>query len=236
LIVSVQAAERMSLEQIRAFLEGSSEVEFKGRQEVYEFASQTLRQQSYSKLGRADKGLVRQHLEKMTGLSRSQVTRLIEQYTASGEVKPKAYRRRRFPKEYTKEDIELLAKVDEAHETLSGPATQKILWRAFHDFGDPAYERLARISTAHLYRLRKSRPYRQRRIVYQPTRPTPVAIGERRRPEPQGRPDTYGWTRYTRGIWTEPKGCITSTQWTKSRNGRWLEQRHRSAKRGWCQC
>jgi CRP-like cAMP-binding protein len=91
LIVSVQAAERMSLEQIRAFLEGSSEVEFKGRnrQEVYEFASQTLRQQSYSKLGRADKGLVRQHLEKMTGLSRSQVTRLIEQYTASGEVKPK---------------------------------------------------------------------------------------------------------------------------------------------------
>jgi transposase InsO family protein len=190
LIVSVQAAERMSLEQIRAFLEGSSEVEFKGRnrEEVYEFASQTLRQQSYSELGRADKGLVRQHLEKMTGLSRSQVTRLIEQYTASGEVKPKAYRRRRFPKEYTKEDIELLAKVDEAHETLSGPATQKILWRAFHDFGDSAYERLARISTAHLYRLRKSRPYRQRRIVYQPTRPTPVAIGERRRPEPQGRP------------------------------------------------
>ena len=41
---------------------------------------------------------------------------------------------------------------------------------------------------AHLYRLRKSRTYRQRRIAYLPTRPTPGAIGERRRPDPQNRP------------------------------------------------
>ena len=32
---------------------------------------------------------------------------------------------------YTRADIELLAAVDEAHETLSGPATQKILYREF---------------------------------------------------------------------------------------------------------
>ena len=43
---------------------------------------------------------------------------------------------------------ELLAKVDEAHETLSGPATQKILQREFYDFGDQRYERLARLSVA----------------------------------------------------------------------------------------
>jgi transposase InsO family protein len=30
--------------------------------------------------------------------------------------------------------------------------------------------------------------YRQRRMVYQPTRPVPVAIGERRAPRPEGRP------------------------------------------------
>jgi hypothetical protein len=41
---------------------------------------------------------------------------------------------------------------------------------------------------AMLYRLRKSRAYRQRRVAYQPTRPTQVAIGERRKPDPQGRP------------------------------------------------
>lgn len=41
---------------------------------------------------------------------------------------------------------------------------------------------------AHLYRLRQSRRYREQHTTYQPTRPTKVAIGERRRPAPQGRP------------------------------------------------
>jgi transposase InsO family protein len=81
----------------------------------------------------------------------------------------------------------LLAAVDEAHETLSGPATQKILQRAYHDFGEQGYQRLAQLSVAQLYRLRQSHTYRQRRVAYQPTRPTQVAIGERRRPEPNGR-------------------------------------------------
>ena len=35
--------------------------------------------------------------------------------------------------------------MDEAHETLSGPATQKILQREFYDFGDQRCERLARL-------------------------------------------------------------------------------------------
>jgi transposase InsO family protein len=158
------------------------------RRELYEWVSQTLRQQDYSQLTRASKGLVRRYVAKMTGLSRAQVTRLIGCYQQGGEVRSRAYRRHRFPQRYTRADIELLAVVDEAHETLSGPATQKILQRALHDFGDTRFARLARLSVAQLYRLRKSRTYRQRRVAYQPTRPTQVAIGERRRPEPQGRP------------------------------------------------
>jgi transposase InsO family protein len=71
---------------------------------------------------------------------------------------------------------------------LSGPATQKLLYRACYDFGEPKFRRLSEISVAHLYRLRDSAQYRQRRIAYQPTRPTAVSIGERRRPEPNGRP------------------------------------------------
>lgn len=51
----------------------------------------------------------------------------------------------------------MLASVDEAHETLSGPATQKLLQRAFYDFGEERYARLAQLSVAHLYRLRQSR-------------------------------------------------------------------------------
>jgi transposase InsO family protein len=181
---------RLGLEQIRAFLEASDEVQFEGRdrRELYSWVNQILRQQDYARLKREGKGLVRRYLAKMTGLSRAQVTRLIRCYQEGEEVKPRVYRRHRFPGRYGGADIELLAAVDEAHETLSGPATRKILQREWHDFQDGRYERLAGISVAQLYRLRKSRIYRQRRIAYQPTRPTQVAIGERRKPDPQCRP------------------------------------------------
>lgn len=180
----------MSLEEIRAFLKSSDEIHFEGqsREEVYGWVNQTLRQQRYQDLGRTGRGVVRLYLAKMSGLSRAQVTRLISQYLQGEAVKPKVYRRRRFPSLYTADDITLLAHVDEAHETLSGPATQKILQREWYDFGDPRYRRLARLSVAHLYRLRRSRSYRQQRVRYEKTRPTAVAIGERRRPDPQGRP------------------------------------------------
>jgi IS30 family transposase len=182
--------EKQSLEQIRAFLEGSGAVRFEAqeRQEVYDWVNRILRQHDYGRLKREGKGLLRRYIAKMTGLSRAQVTRLIRSYQQGGEVKTRVYRRHRFPQRYTRADIELLAQVDEAHETLSGPATQKILQREWHEFHDARYQRLARLSVAQLYRLRKSGTYRHRRVAYQPTRPTQVAIGERRKPDPQGRP------------------------------------------------
>jgi len=186
----MQAGERLSLEQIRAFLEASDELGFQGRNrdEVYSWVNLTLRQQKYEGLKRSGRGLVRRYLEKMTGLSRAQTTRLITVYVGGEEVKAKPYRRYRFPSRYRREDVALLVAVDTVHDTLSGPATQKLLQRAHHDFGEASYERLARISVAQLYRLRSSVRYRQCRVVYQPTRPTPVNIGERRRPEPDNRP------------------------------------------------
>jgi transposase InsO family protein len=189
LIINVQT-EKLSLEQMRAFLAGSQEVQFAGRnrEEVYEWVNATLCQQDYGELGRTGRGQVRRYMEKLTGLSRAQITRLITQYLQGRAVRVKPYRRHRFAKRYTRTDIELLAMVDEAHDTLSGPATQKILQRALYEFGEDNYARLAQLSVAQLYRLRQSRTYRQRRIAFQPTRPSPVAIGERRAPEPAGRP------------------------------------------------
>jgi transposase InsO family protein len=186
----MENGEKLSLEQIRAWVEASEEVRFhsQDRGELYEWVNQTLRQQDYGRLKRGGKGLVRRYIAKMTGLSRAQAARLIRSYQQGGEVKPRAYRRHRFAKRYTRADIEALAAVDEAHETLSGPATQKILQRAWHEYHDAQCQRLARLSVAQLYRLRKSRTYRHRRVAYQPTRPTQVAIGERRKPDPQGRP------------------------------------------------
>lgn len=186
----MQEGERLSLEQIRAFLEASDGLGFQGRNrvEVYRWVDETLRQQGYQELKKAARGWVRRYLEKMTGLSRAQTTRLISLYLGGEEVKPKLYRRYRFAQHYTREDVGLLAALDTLHETLSGPATQKLLQRAHQEFGDTNYERLAEISVAQLYRLRGSARYRQRRIVYRTTRPTPVTIGERRRPEPDNRP------------------------------------------------
>ena len=186
----MDGGEKLSLEQMRAFLESSQEVGFqgKGRKEIYTFVNQVLRQQDYAKLRRASKGLVKSYLAKISGMSRAQMTRLIGSYQQGKEVQPRRYQRRKFVSKYTPADIELLALTDEAHETMSGPATQKILYRELHDFGNIKYKCLSQISVAHLYRLRKSRIYRNRLATYQPTRPAKIAIGERRQPDPQGRP------------------------------------------------
>ena len=184
----MQNASKLNLQQIQQFLHSSEEIRFKGkgRAEIYAWVARTLRQHGYSRQNRAAKGLLRQYLVKMTGLSRAQITRLIQQYRQGGELQPARYRRHRFARKYTPADVELLAAVDEAHETLSGPATRKILEREYQQYQQREYERLAGISVAQIYRLRRRSAYRQRRLHFTKTRPTAVSIGERRRPDPQG--------------------------------------------------
>ena len=183
-------AEKLSLEGIRRFVAASEEIQFESanRQQVYAWVEGLLVRQQYAQQAKAARGLLRRYIEKMTGLSRAQVTRLIARYAASGRVQVKVYRRHRFAQLYTRADIALLASVDEAHETLSGPATRRILEREVELYGQQQYARLATISVAHLYNLRKSQRYRERRLNYTRTRPTTVAIGERRKPQPQGQP------------------------------------------------
>ena len=175
--------------------------------------------QGYAQQGKAARGLVRRYIVKMTGLSRAQVTRLIARYTASGRVQVTVYRRRRFSLLYTRADIELLASVDEAHETLSGPATRRILQREHQVYGRAEYERLAAISVGHLYNLRKSQRYREWLISYTKTRPTAVSIGERRKPQPQGQPGYLRLDTVHQGDQPEAKGVYhinavdAVTQW-----------------------
>lgn len=190
LIISMDDSEATSLEQIRAFLAGSGEVRFTGqrRAEVYAWAERTLVQHQYASLGRRDKGLVRRYVARMTGLSRAQVTRLIASYADTGQVKAAPYERRKFANRYTQADVELLAYVDKSHGNLSGPATKRILEREYGEYGQQAFERISRISVAQIYRFRNSQAYRKKNTSYQPTRPTPIPIGERRKPRPQGRP------------------------------------------------
>ena len=189
-MISVDEAEKLSLQEIEKFLLAAKEVRFEAsqREEVYGWIERLLCQQEYVRQGRRARGVLRRYIGKMTGLSRAQLTRLVGRYVATGQVGRKATRRHRFPLRYTSADIELLARVDEAHESLSGPATRRILQREFQVYGKAEFQRLAAISNGHLYNLRGNPRYRQQRKNYQKTRPSAVAIGERRKPDPGGRP------------------------------------------------
>jgi len=188
--ISVHEAEKLSLEQIRGFVAASEELRFEGenRAQRNAWVERVLIEQQFAGQGKAARGLLRRYVEKMTGMSRAQVSRLIAGYAATGRVRVAEYRRRRFPQRYTGADVELLAAVDEAHETLSGPATRAILRREFELYGKAEFERLSAISNGHLYNLRNSRRYRERRLNYTKTRPSAVPIGERRKPDPRGEP------------------------------------------------
>lgn len=180
----------ISLEQMRAFVAAGGSIEFQAedRAEMYACVERTLRHLDYKRLSRSDKGLAKRYLSQLTGLSRAQLTRLIGLYMEQGSVRAAPYRRRKFAARYTEADVRLLAYVDQAHGTLSGPATRRILQREYREYHIEAYQRLAGISSAQIYRFRKTAGYRKHHTNYQPTRPTSIPIGERRKPAPNGRP------------------------------------------------
>ena len=153
-----------TLEQVRAFLDGNEPADFElaGRTSAYAFVRRTLVRFEYHGLGRPDRGLVKRFIEKVTGFSRAQVTRLVRQHRRTGSIRD--HRRKppanAFQRRYTPHDTALLAEVDEAFGQPSGPATKVVLQRM----------------------------YRTGRLTFRKTRPTPVAIGVRRKPRPDGRP------------------------------------------------
>jgi hypothetical protein len=156
---------------------------------IYDWIARLMRQRDYRAQSRAVRGLLRCYVAKMTGRRRAQVTPLIGRYLEHSEVRESSrHRRHWFPSRFTTADLELLALVDEAHETTSGPATKKILEREWKLCAHAASGRLATISVAHIYNLRKRRRYRECRMSYSKTRAEQVAIGERRKPQPGGRP------------------------------------------------
>jgi hypothetical protein len=124
----------------------------------------------------------------MTGYQSAQTKRLCKRYLKSGRLSLVDQHRNTFARTYTREDIVLLAKVDTAHHLLSGPATRHIFDRAYHVFKDNAYIRLANISPSHLYNLRKTLTYHTHAQVFTHTHGPKNTLGERRKPEPNGKP------------------------------------------------
>lgn len=192
MVIIMEEAKLQTLAQIKAFLEGTSEVSFRvPKDERNQFIERVFKRFGYAPNGRADKGVLLRYIERMTGLSRQQVTRLVSQYRKHGKLSRRPQRvapTNGFTCRYTLADVALLAEMDVLHGTLSGPATKKLMERASQVFGDLRFERLAGISVSHLYNLRGSSPYQNKRRHWSKTHPTGVPIGKRRAPQPNNMP------------------------------------------------
>lgn len=193
MVIDMDEAQVRTLEQVRQVLRGTEALQFRRPEDDagrYAWIESVLQRFAYRQRPRAERGAVLAYLRRLSGYRRAQVTRLVSRWVA-GQPLVKQYRApaHAFARRYTTADVVLLAEVDRAMNTLSGPATVRVLQRQRDVFGDARFERLGAISVAHLYNLRASAGYRAQRVTTTKTRPTrAVTIGTRRAPAPAGRP------------------------------------------------
>ena len=190
MVIDMEEARLHTIAQVKAFLDGTTEGTFRvPKTERHRFIERVLIRFGYTQHGRVDRGVLLRYLERMTGLSRQQVTRLVRQYRTAGTLSTRhGPPQHGFPRRFTVTDVAVLAEMDALHSTVSGPATKKLMKRALLLFGDARFERLAGISVSHLYNLRRGTPYQRTRRHWTKTRPTGVPIGQRRAPQPNGSP------------------------------------------------
>lgn len=181
----------MSIAQIEDWLKvwvGGIKFQGKSRDEMYRWIETTLSRFWYSSLKKKEKTVVKKYIMTMTGYSDAQLTRLIKKKKTARVIRAVKGKHHKFVKVYDATDVALLMKTDTAHGRLSGPATKRILSREFKDYGKKDYERIKNISVSHIYNLRGTRQYRSELGHYEKTKPTTTPIGQRRKPEPAGRP------------------------------------------------
>jgi len=184
-----------TIEQVENFLRGSASIEFSAAgedAERYAHISRVLERFDYPRRSKKERGVLRRYLQLTSGYSRAQLARLVRRWHGNRLAEIPLAKRYRAPaapfaRKYTAADIALLVEMDQAHEDVCGPAIVHLLRRAFREYGDRRYERLATLSVSHLYNLRKSTGYRAQRTPFTHTRPVCNAIGVRKAPAPDGR-------------------------------------------------
>ena len=184
-----------TIEQIEQFLSASALVAFSPPAqdgERYEHISRVLKRFDYPQRNKRERGVLLNYLRHTSGYSRAQITRLVAQWCnnrlaavplAKRYCAPSAP----FARKYMPADVSLLVEMDKAHEDVCGPAVVHLLKRAYTLYGDARYERLAGLSSSHLYNLRKSAGYQHQRTSFTKTRPVCNAIGVRKAPRAAGR-------------------------------------------------
>lgn len=189
MVIDMNDKQLNSLADLSAFVLGTTTVHFAlAADQRYAFIERTLRRFEYGQLRRADKAVVLRFLERVSGYSRQQLTRLVQRTRQGARLTTRYRAPNGFARIYTAADLALLAATDVLHGTLSGPATKKLMERAHGVFGDTAYARLAGLSVSHLYNLRLQAGYQKHRSQWTKTRPCVNTIGQRRAPTPNGQP------------------------------------------------
>lgn len=188
--ITMNDTQLTSLSEIKKFLDGSLTFSFRAptTQKTYDWVAETLIRFRYRGLGKTDKTTIKLYLQKVTGYSRSQTTRLIGGYLGSGRVVRKRYHRHVFPTKYSGGDLITLAQTDALHDTPNGKAIKRILQREMAVYQRLGFERLSGISVSHIYNLRRTVIYQRINTHFEKTKPIKSTIGERRKPRPEGSP------------------------------------------------
>lgn len=195
MVINMNETQLRTIEQIEQFLSASAPIEFSAAgddSERYAHISRVLGRFDYPRRSKRERGVLRRYLEHTSGYSRAQVTRLISRWHRNRLAEVPLTKRYRAPaapfaRKYTAADIALLVEMDKAHEDVCGPAVVHLLRRAYREYGDPRYERLATLPVSHLYNLRKRDGYQAQRTQFTHTRPVCNVIGVRKAPAPDGR-------------------------------------------------
>jgi len=195
MIINMNETKLCTIEQVEQFLTASSVVVFTRHgddTERYAHISRVLKRFDYTRRSKRERGVLRSYLQHTSGYSRAQITRLIRLWHTNRLASTPLIKRYKSPsapfaRKYAACDIALLVEMDKAHENACGPATVHLFKRAFNEYGDSRYERLAKLSSSHLYNLRKSAGYQTQRLRFTKTNPVANSIGVRKAPRPDGR-------------------------------------------------
>jgi hypothetical protein len=190
MVINMNEERLCTIEQVEQFLSASAPIEFSASgddTERYGHISRVLKRFDYPRRSKRERGVLLRYLERTSGYSRAQVTRLVTRWQRNPLAKRYGRPAVPFACKYTPADIALLVEMDKANEDVCGPAIAHLLQRAHQTYGDPRYERLATLSVSHLYNLRKSAGYQAQRQHFTSTRPVCNTIGVRKTPTPEGR-------------------------------------------------
>lgn len=181
----------VSVAQLKEFVKIHTKATFKStstKKETYEWVNNTLNKFTYRSLKKKEKGIVKKYLMNMTGYSEGAIDKLIAQKKKYGRIFVKKRTQYSFQTYYDVSDITLLAEVSEVTLNQNGRALKEMCRSMYLDFEDEKFEKLSHISVSHLYNLKKTRVFQSKFVHYTKTNPVQRNIGERKKPQPHGKP------------------------------------------------